>query len=549
MEKQTELTFLLICKQSNQVSGFTSLLKQSLPKSKIILANSHNEASALLGQIAFDMVFLDISIKIAPSKLEQLKSNIVVNFIPILLIGANPNKDTIAWQYNMSYVNGFLDINADTITIQNTINRLIPITKFGSKTDMIMTNIIRAFLKKAKAQEYSLSMVTKALIVSKHFSLSKQELFACTSALKYLSAFISSDESYKEALSFFKELKLSNRTNEILLEIKRPLTPAGKIACCIFNTMLNAKENKRLDDFEDAASIEPEYLTLVAKLFNSYAVYLQSGYDIEMIMERVISLFISLNIKKNSEKFLDHSALFLTKILLFCNGGIVQTSFDDKSIRIQIEPFFFDSLLLNKDANEHTHENISFYCDEQAKVVVLTISSSDMDDSFIQVDDSIFLFPEEAYSDTSAEHEKLSASLFFSNGHHDGLDMESLVDVIDELNELVHEYELNQNSFEFSLKIVKNLKRFAVTILAVDAFNNIADAIEQLGDEIQEAYNNSIPSGKVILTTKLLILLIEDLNNWYGTIFVNKSATDIHFLDSSIVTSCRQAIHLFYNKE
>lgn len=362
--------FLVVSANQKVLDNFCSHL-MSFNMLETFAVTNKAEANQVIDDFNVDMVFVDIQMYPTAADIMRLKNKTPLKFTPIILIGDEYDPDDVAMRFHMTLINGFLDINSEQHTLLRTVKRLVPITHFNSETDKLMTNFIRASLRRVGAQEYSLSMVTKAFIMCKFFEFNREETFACVSALKYLSSVIATNSDYKKEISFFLELGYNNRTSEVLEEISNPVSDAGQIAFAILNTMRIAKDGYLGETANP--NVDSKYIEMSRRLFDGYAVLLQSGYDIEMVVERVTALLFKYHLSDQSDDFMNQFTLLLTKILLFANGGIVMTHIVDNALTISIEPDVFNRAWLEIQLTKISCQGVELEIDAVEKKLIISL--------------------------------------------------------------------------------------------------------------------------------------------------------------------------------
>lgn len=118
-----------------------------------------------------------------------------------------------------------------------------------------------------------------------------------------------------------------------------------------------------------------------------------------------------------------------------------------------------------------------------------------------------------------------------------------LIDEVEELGELEYEWKELVSDFEDSgnwmsvEKISSILQRYSKTIASLIEFEDLAFALSSLSKVLSDAQPTE-SNRKVLLL--FLDTLRMDLSDWRNKIFIQKSARDIHYLDSSLFSSCLQ---------
>lgn len=117
------------------------------------------------------------------------------------------------------------------------------------------------------------------------------------------------------------------------------------------------------------------------------------------------------------------------------------------------------------------------------------------------------------------------------------------VDEVEELAELEYEWKELVGDFEYSKdwnaveKISSILQKYSKTISTLIEFEDLAFALDSLAKVLMDAERTEASRNMLLLFLDTLRL---DLSDWRNKIFIQKSAKDIHYLDSSLFSSCLQ---------
>jgi len=80
-------------------------------------------------------------------------------------------------------------------------------------------------------------------------------------------------------------------------------------------------------------------------------------------------------------------------------------------------------------------------------------------------------------------------------------------------------------------------------------FDHIVFAILKLIDAINSVKKEQLTTKEVKKFTTLSLHLVNDISRWRENIFIKQEANDIHYLDSSLLSSCLQIESIFDNKK
>lgn len=107
-------------------------------------------------------------------------------------------------------------------------------------------------------------------------------------------------------------------------------------------------------------------------------------------------------------------------------------------------------------------------------------------------------------------------------------------------------YAMQQDSKHCAwIELSDSLEEYAEVIQSLIEFNHLSFAITTLAKFIRGIETNEIDPQK---RSKLLLILksiLDDLTHWRNSIFVDSDTNDIHYLDSSLLSSCLQAQMIF----
>lgn len=114
--------------------------------------------------------------------------------------------------------------------------------------------------------------------------------------------------------------------------------------------------------------------------------------------------------------------------------------------------------------------------------------------------------------------------------------VEELAEVDFELEEHLIELARTPNR-EYRELIAADMEKYARAMRQLVDFNDLAFALEQLGELIRSIAPEAININKFIV---LMDSVRKDLADWRQMIFITREALDIHYLDSSLFSSCLQ---------
>lgn len=169
--------------------------------------------------------------------------------------------------------------------------------------------------------------------------------------------------------------------------------------------------------------------------------------------------------------------------------------------------------------------------EKRAPLSTFSPSKTLKSDDYLHDDDKIILRKMHAYKLSAKEYlEELG-----DDCHHE---LEELRDTKDELRNLI--YLLQEKKDSAILHSISELMLgYAAAMDALFEFRDLGYALRNIARLILDIDTEKTPSH----LTKLSIFLssiADDLSSWYHNIFVQQNVADIHYLDSSLLSSCLQ---------
>jgi two-component system chemotaxis response regulator CheY len=140
--------------------------------------------------------------------------------------------------------------------------------------------------------------------------------------------------------------------------------------------------------------------------------------------------------------------------------------------------------------------------------------------------------------------EKISAKAFAAELEPDIMDKLERLEANEEtLDALVYEFE-TKTEMDILAKIAEEIGVYATEIDALYEFKNLSYALLSLATFLKNIDNNAEDRKKQKLAI-IIRSIVDDLTNWRKTVFVTQSTEDIHYLDSSLLSSCLQVELIF----
>ncbi len=125
--------------------------------------------------------------------------------------------------------------------------------------------------------------------------------------------------------------------------------------------------------------------------------------------------------------------------------------------------------------------------------------------------------------------------------------IESLSELEDSIDEAVINFEKEPNTQTIGLLSEEILEYVDVLELLVE-FSHLAYGLKTLADALKNITQDQMQEKEVKKFTTLFLHMLNDLSSWRDNIFIKQEANDIHYLDSSLLSSCLQ-IEAVFQKE
>lgn len=134
----------------------------------------------------------------------------------------------------------------------------------------------------------------------------------------------------------------------------------------------------------------------------------------------------------------------------------------------------------------------------------------------------------------------ISAIEFLKTAPIDANELEELRLLEEDIFELLEELSYSHNTADLFQEINALLASYGSHLITINEFSQIARAIIEFSlfvRSLERVEDENIKRASVIVSA-----LVEDLRSWRKSIFVERSATDIHFLDDTIIANCNQCV-------
>ncbi|HET8705355.1 MAG TPA: PAS domain-containing protein, partial [Pseudomonadales bacterium] len=166
----------------------------------------------------------------------------------------------------------------------------------------------------------------------------------------------------------------------------------------------------------------------------------------------------------------------------------------------------------------------------------------------LRTEDSISLFGESEFFDVSEglqgvlgeklEREHISAQQYAQQQRLSAHDVAELMAVMHEILEQLDLYAISGNKTKLLDGVAKDLQDLANHIFYLDDFVSISSVLSELATRTRRCAGRDLPPFMI----DTYRALVTDLETWVKSVFIEKTAHDIHEVDASIISSAKQLI-------
>ncbi|MFT5661889.1 MAG: CheY-like chemotaxis protein [Sulfurimonas sp.] len=131
----------------------------------------------------------------------------------------------------------------------------------------------------------------------------------------------------------------------------------------------------------------------------------------------------------------------------------------------------------------------------------------------------------------------------------------SLIDKIEELENIEDMIQVATISFEseatqeYLNQMTQGLDTYIEVIDQLMEFEHFAFGLNTLNEYLKTLDLEQVDAKDHKKFSMLFVLLIDDMSQWRNNIFIKQEANDVHYLDSSLLSSCLQLQSIFEKKE
>jgi len=479
-----------------------------------------------------------------------LNLNPALTYVPVVLVLEDDSIANRNRAFSHSMVSGILSYNEDKQTLKKLSTILENSIPYAGT---LKHTALTAIIDYEKHIEHSNSVSALAHYICKHEGLNNSDMYDTLFALNLILIKNKTGKILHYLKSFLNE---KDPIVQMLINFNEPRNIQGKIiiASLLVDELLHPLvKSVKLDN------IEIELINKAKDAYKNKKAYIYDRRRLNSFIDQATSvLFSKDDIELNTlDQLINLLVHILERALSIRGGANAQIStITEKEISFFITPFDCTEEQVKKCISETEIKNseITISCStlEDLASVKLTINREHKDP--LEQDTQKIDEPTENKTsyEKNFENELLHSTLH--RGSHFENAKKYLEDLggLDSISSAIYELEDVKESLDMSLSkafssaddlenLSKLLTRYGTTIHNnFYEFEAIAIGLRNLADTLEEKSKNLQPDFDYNHIQHIIELLMADLDNWYETIFVNQNVDHIHYLDSSLLSSCIQ---------
>ncbi|WP_373073728.1 hypothetical protein [Sulfurimonas sp.] len=216
---------------------------------------------------------------------------------------------------------------------------------------------------------------------------------------------------------------------------------------------------------------------------------------------------------------------------------------DDENMYLTLQPLdYMSENIVNNLINKYSSGTNYKVSNHKLSLKLTDISKIEKNSNVSKLDD-------ETKSILAKTHfNKISAAEFVESTAIELVNkLEDLSELEDRIDEALISFEENPSTETTSL-LSEEILEYVDVIEMLVHFQHLAYALKTLANAIKNIKQEQMQEKEVKKFTTLSLHLLNDLSSWRENIFIKQEANDIHYLDSSLLSSCLQ-IEAIFEKE
>lgn len=343
-------------------------------------------------------------------------------------------------------------------------------------------------------------------------------------------------------VEFCKDIEIDSDIVEILSNFQNPRDIYQEILLLVYHIQKSQYKNLN-PDREILSKIDSKLLKVVEDILDKEEFVVKTNLDFELVCDRLFKLTMLNEVIdfKLANDFIMFSNNLLRKIISRGDRALVKILETSESIEIVINP----KVEIGRDIQEfllqNQIENIYFEIREfeRVKKLVIYIYKSEPIES-TQIDRAISkeekMLRESPSDNIVSAIEYLGYIKYYKDSVDDLEDIEKEWEFFLTLMESANLKSQDFNEFgevisKYHLRLLENFEEFSTIIYAFESLSKKMIELEDIN------ILNERDMRKIVL---LLQTLKDDISIWRKSIFLDASVDNIHYLDSSFLSSCMQ---------
>ncbi len=489
--------------------------------------------------------------------IDSLKRSIVTEDIPIIIF-SNLTKTFIKNKIPLHHIEHISSSKFDKEQLKEAINSTISHENqfIGSYTN----RFIKSFVSFYSSQNTALKMIAILEALSYKINIQIQKKLDMKSVLAILSTTIK-HQTLNKTIKLYKDMRFATVILNLLEGFKNPKSMHEEIIYLIYE-FVNA-ERRGIDTSKlRLKSVDEELLRLIKKIISENRVIVKSNLDFELVWAKLIN--ISMNDEMidiyESGKFIDFAKDILRKIMMSKSEAEVKITNDSDRLNF---------IVVVNQCTKNSLNEISSFCPLDRNIRINIEKVEDNEHIIISLEKNLteekiqkkIEIKEDKKPKDEVKHKLLKKSILdgtrSAKDYIEALDIDISSD-LDEMEEIEDEWDSSLiflENDEFNLEDLQDLgntilnyaERISNTFYEFEA---IGFALTTLSKNISDVKDVSeIESKNIKKLTILLELLKEDIIKWRKIIFVEQDTENVHYLDSSLLSSCMQIEAILKNTE
>ncbi len=488
--------------------------------------------------------------------LESLQRSLVTREIPLLLTHTSPD---IAWQekYRMLGVRELVMKPLDIGAFQKTVGRLI---HEGYGPMDFSERFARSFAAYNKSDTVAEQMIAKAMIAGRIHGYDEEELVRVRSALPILSVAIL-HQNLGEVLSLCANVMLSHEILQLIEDSRDPTDRSAALLYAVVQLTQRLEGGKPLY-ITPVTYPDSSIFSTVQELFESGLMRVRREEDIHLVWKEISERILEAreySLKQVSD-FLESALESVKAVLLKRQEAYLRLC--DEHTAPKVEVFFTaeegdnpcEDIATKTESveiayNRNNPENIlertgtgyarvMISLDGHPEPKAVPLSPPETVDLFDTI--GTLTTASEATEISPLKADTISAAEFLATSQVDSEDIDTLEELEGEITRLVDNEAGSDSHFETIRAIVGFFRKYATTIMYISEFTAMVDGLLELSGTLEGIEEETLDGKRQQLVLALLERLADDLYQWRKAIFSDGECEDIHFMDDSIIASCRQ---------